>query len=182
MPISADYEREKMNMKHIKFLLAIATLVFAMAFSASAQNQFLVSLDGEKIDVSSQDKVVVLAIGASWLPLSKNQVSAVNKLSKKYAGRDVVFYFISTDSENAKSKNYASNDQLRKFASENKLTVGILRDGDGILTVKKYKIDQFPAFVVLKKDGSPAAETFGGIDPLSDITVPLSDLIDKAIN
>ncbi len=170
-------------MKNIKFLLAIATLVFAMAFSASAQqNQFLVSLDGEKIDVSGQkDKVVVLAIGASWLPLSKNQLAAVNKLSKKYAGRDVVFYFISTDSDNAKSKNYASNDQLRKFAADNKLTVGILRDSDGSLTVKKYKIDQFPAFVVLKKDGTPAAETFGGIDPTSDITIPLSELIDKVL-
>lgn len=169
-------------MKNIKFLLAIATLVFAMAFSASAQqNQFLVSLDGEKVDVSGQNKVVVLAIGASWLPLSKNQVSAVNKLSKKYAGRDVVFYFISTDSDNAKSKNYASNDQLRKFAADNKLTVGILRDSDGTLTVKKYKIDQFPAFVVLKKDGTPAAEVFGGIDPTSDITIPLSELIDRAL-
>ena len=176
-------KRKNKKMKNIKFLLAIATLIFAMTLIASAQeNQFLVSLDGQKIDVSSQDKVVVLAIGASWLPLSKNQVSAVNKLSKKYAGRDVVFYFISTDSENAKSKNYASNDQLRKFATDNKLTVGILRDSDGTLTVKKYKIDQFPAFVILKKDGLPAAEVFGGIDPTSDITVPLSELIDKAIN
>lgn len=170
-------------MKNIKFLLAIATLVFAAAFSAAAQqNQFLVSLDGQNIDVSGQEnKVVVLAIGASWLPLSKNQVEAVNKLSKKYKGRDVVIYFVSTDSDNAKSKNYASNDQLRKFATDNKLTVGILRDSEGTLTVKKYKIDQFPAFVVLKKDGSPAAEVFGGIDPTSDITVSLSELIDKIL-
>ena len=60
------------------------------------------SLDGDRIDVEAQKgKVVVMAIGASWLPLSEDQAGTVNKLARKYAGRDdVVFYFIATDSYN----------------------------------------------------------------------------------
>ena len=121
----------------------------------------------------------MLAIGASWLPLSKNQVETVNKLAKKYANKNVVFYFIATDSITQKSKNYASDEDLRKFAARNKLTVATLRDADGVLTVKSYKIDQLPAFVVLGKDGVIATEPIGGIDPLSDISIPLSEIIDK---
>ena len=140
------------------------------------------SLDGQKIDIEAQkDKVVVLAIGASWLPLSKNQVDTMNKLAKKYAGKNVSFYFIATDSSNAKSKNYASDDDLKKFATKNKLTVSTLRDSEGLLTVKSYKIDQIPAFVVLNKNGVIATEPFGGIDPLSDVTIPISAIIDKNI-
>ena len=169
-------------MKNIKFLAIILGLVFAFSFSAAAQSQTLVSLNGEKIDIQGQKgKVVVLAIGASWLPLSKNQVSTVNKLAQKYANRDVVFYFIATDSTAPKSKNYASDADLRKFIETNKLTVATLRDADGMLTIKNYKIDQLPAFVILGKDGVIATEPIGGIDPISDVSIPLSEVINKAL-
>jgi hypothetical protein len=86
---------------------------------------------------------------------------------------------VATDSTNAKSKNYASDDDLKKFATKNKLTVATLRDSDGLLTIKSYKIDQLPAFVVLGKDGVIATEPIGGIDPLTDISIPISQIIDK---
>lgn len=167
-------------MKNIKVLFAVFGLVFVFAISSFAQSKSLVTLDGENINIEGQkDKITVLAIGASWLPLSKNQVEIVNKLQKKYAGKNVVFYFVATDSTNAKSKNYATNDDLKKFAAKNKLTVSTLRDSDGILTIKSYKIDQLPAFVILGKDGVIATEPFGGIDPLIDISIPISEVIDK---
>lgn len=169
-------------MKNIKSFLAVFSFLIALIFTVSAQNKTLISLDGQKIDIEAQkDKVVVLAIGASWLPLSKNQVDTMNKLAKKYAGKNVSFYFIATDSSNAKSKNYASDDDLKKFATKNKLTVSTLRDSEGLLTVKSYKIDQIPAFVVLNKNGVIATEPIGGIDPLSDVTIPISAIIDKNI-
>lgn len=169
-------------MKNIKFLAIILGLVLALSFSASAQSQTFVSLNGEKIDIQGQKgKVVVLAIGASWLPLSRNQISTVNKLAQKYTNRDVVFYFIATDSTVPKSRNYASDDDLRKFVDTNKLTVATLRDSDGMLTIKNYKIDQLPAFVILGKDGVIATEPFGGIDPVSDVSIPLSEVINKAL-
>lgn len=167
-------------MKNIKILLAVFSLLIALSLSAFAQSKSLVSLEGENINIEGQKgKVTVLAIGASWLPLSKNQIETVNKLAKKYASKDVVFYFVATDSTNSKSKNYASDDDLKKYAAKNKLTVATLRDSDGTLTIKSYKIDQLPAFVILGKDGVIATEPIGGIDPLTDISIPISQIIDK---
>lgn len=169
-------------MKNIKNILAVFGLLIAFSFAARAQNVIFTSIDGAKVDFSSQKgKVVVLAIGASWLPLSKDQATAINKLAKKYAGRDVVFYFIATDSSNAKSKNYVSDEDIRKFGQTNKLTITILRDSEGATSIKQYKIDQMPAFVILDKDGKPSGEPFGGIDPDTDISIPLSKRIDPLL-
>lgn len=167
-------------MKNIKNILAVFSLLVAFSLTASAQSKTLVSLDGENINIEGQKgKVTVLAIGASWLPLSKSQIETVNKLAKKYTNRNVAFYFVATDSTDSKSKNYASDDDLKRFISKNKLTVATLRDSDGTLTIKTYKIDQLPAFVILGKDGVIATEPIGGIDPLTDISIPLSQIIDK---
>ena len=169
-------------MKNIKLFFFSFILAAIFAVSASAQNMTFTSLGGEKIDLASQKgKVVVLAVGASWLPLSKNQAAAINKLAKKYNGRDVAFFFIATDSASAKSKNYASNDDIKKFADTNKLTISILRDSDGVSTIKQYKVDQLPAFIVLDKTGNASGEPFTGIDPNADISVPLSAKIDKLL-
>lgn len=169
-------------MKNIKLVIAVFGLVLAFAFSAAAQNVVFTSIEGEKIDIQSQKgKVVVMAVGATWLPLSKNQSEAINKLSRKYAGRDVVFYFIATDSNSEKSKNFASNDALRTFATDNKLGITVLRDSEGALSVKSFNIDQLPAFIVLDKEGKLATKPFSGIDPKSDISVPISQAIDKIL-
>lgn len=167
-------------MENIKSLLTVLSFIFVFSFAISAQN--LTALDGGRVDVENQKgKVVVLAIGASWLPLSKDQVVFTNKIAKKFAGRDVVIYFVATDSSSAKSKNYASDDEISSFATRNKLTVPVLRDSDGAQTLKKYGIDQIPSFVILGKDGKPATEAFGGIDPKSDISVPISQAIEKLL-
>jgi peroxiredoxin len=167
-------------MKNIKSLLTVLSFIFIFSFAVSAQN--LTALDGEKVDVQNQKgKIVVLAIGASWLPLSKDQVVFTNKIAKNFAGRDVVVYFVATDSSAAKSKNYASDDEISSFAARNKLTVPVLRDSDGSQTLKKYGVDQIPSFVILGKDGKPATEAFSGIDPKSDISVSISQAIEKLL-
>ena len=162
--------------------MTILSFVFVFSMAVAAQN--LTALDGGKVNVENQNgKVVVLAIGASWLPLSTQQATITNKLAKKYAGRDVVIYFVATDSASAKSKNFASDDELNAFATRNKLTVSILRDSDGAQTLKKYGIDQLPSFVILGKDGKPATEAFGGIgiDPKNDVSIPISQAIDRIL-
>ncbi|HEY0462339.1 MAG TPA: TlpA disulfide reductase family protein [Pyrinomonadaceae bacterium] len=169
-------------MKNIKSILAIFGLLIVFSFAIQAQNITFTSIEGAKVDLASQKgKVVVLGIGASWLPLSKDQAVAINKLSKKYAGRDVAFYFIATDSTSAKSKNYASDDDIRKFSQTNKLTISILRDADGATSIKQYKIDQMPAFVILDREGKLSGAPFGGIDPDTDISAILSKKIDAIL-
>ena len=169
-------------MKNIKSLVLIFSFMVTLSLAVSAQS--LTALDGGRIDVQNQkDKVVVLAIGASWLPLSNQQAVITNKLAKKYAGRDLVIYFVATDSTSAKSKNFASDDELGSFVTRTKLTVPVLRDSDGAQTLKKYGVDQLPSFVILGKDGKPAAEAFGGIgtDPKNDISIHISQAIDRIL-
>ncbi len=166
-------------MKTLKSFIATLVVTVIAAFAASAQTE-LTSLDGTRVNIEGQNgKVVVLAIGASWLPLSNKQAEFTNALAKKYAGQDVTIYFIATDSLSAGSKNFASNDAIRKFATGNKMTVTILRDPDGAATLRKFKVEQVPSFVILDKSGREIGEPFGGIDPKYDVTVPISKVIDK---
>ncbi|MGB7070190.1 MAG: TlpA disulfide reductase family protein [Pyrinomonadaceae bacterium] len=169
-------------MKTIGRTIAVISVIVISAFAATAQTS-LTSIEGVKVDIHGQrGKVVILAVGASWLPLSDKQAEFTNVLAKRYVGKDVVVFFVATDSGSSKSKNFASNDDIRKFAGANKLTVRILRDPDGETLIKKFDLDQLPAFVVLDKNGTQVGETFGGIDPKYDVTAPLSKIVDPLLN
>jgi thiol-disulfide isomerase/thioredoxin len=169
-------------MRAIKHIFAVLVLGLATAAGVSAQTN-LTTIDGGHVDVQGQrGKVVVLAIGASWLPLSNVQADYTNALAKKYAGRDVAVYFVVTDSSSPKSKNFADDSSVKKFAFDNKLTgVTVLRDFDGTATLHKFHVEQVPSFVILDKNGVQAGETFGGVDPKYDVTVPMSRVIDKLL-
>jgi thiol-disulfide isomerase/thioredoxin len=165
-------------MKSLKGFFAIIALAIAMAVSVSAQSN-LTSLGGGNFDMQSQKgKVVILAVGATWLPLSNKQAEYANMLAKRYTGKNVVVYFVATDSSLPKSKNFASDDDIKKFVGTSKLNVPVLRDSDGAYTLKKYSIDQLPSFIVIDKDGNQAGDPFGGIDPKFDITIPISKSVD----
>src|SRR5437879_4801542 len=135
-------------------LLTMSSLIFGQK-SATAPLEFsLRSIDGQTITSESlRGEVVVLAFGASWLPLSRTQLQGVKKLADAYSDRGVVVYWVSTDSENSKSKNYASDEQLREFARKYGLHVTVLRDPDGVVS-KKFGIDQLPSIVILDKSGN----------------------------
>jgi peroxiredoxin len=148
------------------------------------QTANLQTLDGEVISLPTlKGKIVVLAIGASWLPLSKQQIITTNKLVKKYATKDVVVFWVTTDSDNIKSKNYASDEKINLFATKNKLTATVLRDSDGMMTLKKYGVDQLPSFVILDKTGKSIGEPYGGLDPENEaeIFTQVSSAIDKIL-
>ena len=169
-------------MKIMKTFALALGLFTALTLSASAQTA-IAKLDGSgTVDVQAQDgKVVVLAVGASWLPLSAKQAEYLNALAKSYAGKNVAFYYVVTDSTNAKSKNFASDEAVRKFLATNKIAVPALRDSDGAVVLKSFKLDQVPSFVVLDKTGAQAGEAFGGIDPKFDVTVPISKRINSVL-
>ncbi|MBV9240844.1 MAG: TlpA family protein disulfide reductase [Acidobacteria bacterium] len=171
-------------MKTTKGFITILSVTLILGIAAFSQT--LPSVGGGSVNLDAQrGKVVVLAVGASWLPLSARQVDITNSLAKKYQGRDIVFYFVATDSTRP-GKNFASDEDVRKFAATNKIAVGsVLRDPDGGATFRKYSIDQVPSFIVIGKDGRMIGDPFGGLDssPNSkyDITVPISRAIDKAL-
>src|SRR5262245_41364556 len=64
----------------------------------------LKSIDGQTVTSDSlRGEVVVLAFGASWLPLSKTQLQGIRKFADDYSSRGVVVYWVSTESEDPKS-------------------------------------------------------------------------------
>jgi alkyl hydroperoxide reductase subunit AhpC len=157
------------------FALVLAPLTFAQG---GATDFSLRAIDGEAVTAHSlRGEVAVLAFGASWLPLSRNQMESVKKLADQYAGRGVAVYWVSVDSDNQKSKNYVSDDQLRELARKSKVT--ILRDPDGAVS-RKLGVDQVPAIVILDKQGNVAA-SIGGMDPSANLTTQLSARLDKIL-
>jgi peroxiredoxin len=164
--------------------IAVCALAIAMTASlpAPAHNQApefsLRAIDGETVTSASlKGEVVVLAFGASWLPLTRNQLEAVKKLADQYAGRGVAVYWVSTESESPKSKNYAADEQLRDLARKYKATV--LRDPDGVVS-KRLGVDQLPSVVIIDKQGSVAA-TIGGMDPNADLAKQLAERLNKLL-
>lgn len=168
-------------MKTIRNLFTLVAALGVFAISASAQTS-LTSLDGSRVDVQNQKgKVVILAIGARWLPLSGKQAQNANALAKKYAGKNVVVYFILTDSNNPKSKNHATDAQLKEWAAKNGVTMTVLRDPDGSATLGKFGVDQLPSFVVLDKSGNRSGEPFGGSSQDTDGTAAISQKVDSLL-
>ena len=169
-----------------KPLLALFLMVLLGSF-ALAQNGgagpvdfSLRTVEGQTITSDSlRGEVVVLAFGASWLPLSKAQLQGVRKLADEYSDRGVVVYWVSTESEDPKSKNFASDEQLKAFAQKYGLKVTVLRDPDGA-TSKKFGVDQLPSIVIIDKQGNPS-EPIGGLDPNGNLANQLASRLDKVL-
>src|SRR6266849_10065415 len=106
-----------------------SSLAFAQHSRSGPVGFSLRSIDGQTVTSQSlRGEVVVLAFGASWLPLSRTQLQGVKKFADEYSDRGVAVFWVSTESENQKSKNYASDDQLRVFSQKYGLKVTVLRD------------------------------------------------------
>lgn len=158
-------------------------LAFLFALSQAAQAFPVVRLldfrlkttDGGEISSEMlKGDVVVLAFGASWLPLSKAQVQGVQELADEFGEREVRVYWVSTDSDSPKSKNYATDEQLRAFARKNGLKVAVLRDPNGAV-FKQTGADQLPSVVILDRAGEISGTPIGGLDPnrkLVDVLSP----------
>jgi len=163
------------------FLLFMVGSSLAFAQSGATVNFSLHTIDGQTITSDSlRGEVVVLAFGASWLPLSKSQLQGVRKLADEYSNQGLVVYWVSTESEDPKSKNYASDDNLRGFAQKYGLKVTVLRDPDGA-TSKKFGVDQLPSFVIIDKHGV-ASEPIGGLDPNGNLANQLAERLEKVLN
>jgi peroxiredoxin len=176
-----------MLLKNRKFLVVLTLLVLLGSSLVLGQdrggapvNFSLRSIDGQTITSDSlRGEVVVLAFGASWLPLSKAQLQGIRKLADEYSDRGVVVYWVSTESEDQKSKNFASDDQLRAFAQKYGLKVTVLRDADGAVS-KKFGVDQLPSIVIIDKQGNPS-EPIGGLDPNGNLASQLASRLDKVL-
>lgn len=162
-------------------LLLAAVVVFAQQPASGPVEFSLHSIDGQTVSGNSlRGEVVVLAFGASWLPLSRTQLQGVRKLADQYSDRGLVVYWVSTESDNPKSKNFASDEQLRGFSQKYGLRVTVLRDPDGVVS-KKFGVDQLPSIVILDKQGNLSGAPVSGLDPNGDIAAQLASRLDKLL-
>ena len=160
-------------------VLAAAFVISPAAWANQAPEFSLRAIDGDNVTSERlKGQVLVLAFGASWLPPSRNRIEVVKKLGDDYAGRGVVAYWVATDSESPKSKNYASDDQLRALA--HKYKVSVLRDPDGALS-KRLGVDQLPSVVILDKQGNLSGGPIGGVDPNANLNTQLAERISKIL-
>jgi cytochrome c biogenesis protein CcmG, thiol:disulfide interchange protein DsbE len=181
-------EGDEMLLSNRKRFLAGLTLVLIGCVALAGQTRptgpvefSLRSVDGQTITSESlRGEVVVLAFGASWLPLSKTQLQGVRKLADEYSNRGVVVYWVSTESADPKSKNFASDEQLRAFSQKYGLKVTVLRDPDGVVS-KKVGIDQLPSIIILDKQGNIAGGPIGGLDPNGNLAGQLASQLDKIL-
>jgi peroxiredoxin len=170
--------RRKRIMAGLMTLLATSV---ALAQNPARADFSLRSIDGQTVTADSlRGEIVVLAFGASWLPLSKTQLQGVRKLADEYSNRGVVVYWVSTESDDSKSKNFASDEQLRAFANKYGLKVTVLRDPDGAVS-KKFGVDQLPSIVILDKQGNMVDGPIGGLDPSGNLAAQLASRLDKLL-
>jgi peroxiredoxin len=165
----------------LSILLTFSFVAASAAAMPTSIDFSLRTLDGQRI--SSTDlhgQVVVLAFGASWLPLTRKQIQGVRKLADQYAGRGVAVYFVSTDSDSPKSKNFASDEQLRDYARRSEMNVTILRDPDGTVS-KQLGVDQIPAIVILDKQGNVSGAPINGFDPNGDLVDQVAPHLNKVL-
>jgi alkyl hydroperoxide reductase subunit AhpC len=103
----------------------------------------------------------------------------LKKLADQYAGRGVAVYWVSTDSDTAKSKNFVDDNELRGLGQKYKITV--LRDPDGAVS-RRLGIDQVPTTIILNKQGQIAASV-NGIDtsPTADLAKQLAEKLDTIL-
>jgi len=172
-----------------KRYFTIAVLLFALvsatvgtpAVKAQQTSFALRSIDGQIVSAESlRGKVVVLAFGASWLPLSQSQTQGLQRLSETYRGAGVEVFFVSTESERQQSRNYASDDQLRQFARRNNLRVTVLRDPEG-QTSRTLGVDQVPAIVLLDRQGNRAGAPILGLNPNGNFVAQIAPRLDELL-
>lgn len=162
-------------------LALLLTASIALAQNPAHADFSLHSIDGQTVTADSlRGEIVVLAFGASWLPLSKTQLQGVRKLADEYSSRGVVVYWVSTESDDPKSKNFASDEQLRAFSNKYGLKVTVLRDPDGAVS-KKFGVDQLPSIVILDKQGNMSDGPIGGLDPNGNLAAQLASRLDKLL-
>ena len=175
------FTRKSIAVVSLAVLFSLSSIVFGQKAAAGPVEFSLRSITGQTITSESlRGEVVVLAFGASWLPLSRTQLKGVKKLADDYSDRGVVVYWVSTESENPKSKNYATDEQLRNFVQKYGLDVTVLRDPEGTLS-KKLGADELPSVVILDKQGNPVGEPIKGLDPEGNLAGQLAKQLDKIL-
>jgi thiol-disulfide isomerase/thioredoxin len=132
----------------------------APADAAGVEGFRLKGLDGKFYDTTEmRGDVLVVSFGATWCVPCTWELVAIEELKEEYAGRPVRFLWVSI--EDAKR---VSNNILRHYARERKLTLPVLRDPGGVALAQYEKTGQrIPVVVFFDAEGGLSAPVHKGM-------------------
>jgi peroxiredoxin len=144
--------------------LALVGITWSIALFAQVPRVTLRTTDGRLVDlVERRGRIVVLAFGATWVPMTDRDLDAFQRLADRYAGRGIDFYWVSINSMRQKEKGFVSDDGLEDFASEVGLRLPVLRDPDRT-AFKTFGLDVLPPVIVIDREGQVRLKMIG-LDP-----------------
>jgi len=147
-------------------MIAVVTALVLSVGGAGAQSPQLAlrSIGGQTVNLADdRGKVVVLSFSATWTPLVSKELTAVQNLADRYAGRGVVVYWVSINTLKQGSKNYASDADLQAFAGRYGLKLPVLRDPEQA-AYHAFGLTALPTIVVIDPSGR-VAHRHVGFDP-----------------
>ena len=116
----------------------------APAPAAAGDGFRLRGLDGKFYDTSEmRGDVLVVSFGATWCVPCAWELVAVEELKEEYAGRPVRFLWVSIEETKR-----VSNNILRHYAKERRVTVPVLRDPGGVALAQYDRMSQRVLVVV----------------------------------
>lgn len=153
--------------------LILLNLCAGAAARASAQQQpeaqqqqppaviKLKGLDGKVYDSSAMPgEVLVVSFGATWCTPCTWELVAIEELKEEYAGKPVRFLWVSIEPEKQTSDNL-----LRHYAKERKLTIPVLRDPEARAFSQFSTSTRIPVVVFFDREGRHVGPVHRGMSP-----------------
>ena len=133
---------------------------------AAAEAAFkLKGLDGKTYESAAlRGEVLVVSFGATWCVPCTWELVAIEELKVEYTGKPVRFLWVSIE-----EKERTSDNLLRHYAKERKLTIPVLRDPEAALFSRFSTSTRIPLVVFYDREGRFIAPAHRGMS--QDITV-----------
>lgn len=153
------------NARKILMVLALLALLVPAGALAQTPSGTLRNTQGGSVPLGQmQGRVAVLLFGGMVDPQSIDELPVLQQLADRFAGRNVVVYWVSLDPA-------ATTDaELTGFATKHGFSGVVLRDpsGDVLKTLSTGRRPQLPTLVVIDANGNLAGRPIGGFDRDAD--------------
>ncbi len=118
---------------------------YALQPGSEAPGFRLPALAGGEFDLASQrGKIVVLNFWATWCPPCVAEMPSLERLHRALAPEGLSVVTVSADEDEA---------ELRRFVSEQALTLPVLKDPGGRVAASAYRTTGYPETFILDRDG-----------------------------
>ncbi len=158
-------------LRRFAYFLILLSVVIVAPSTATMQRQVappmartnigfkLKAIDGKVYDTSATGgEVWVVSFGATWCTPCTWELVAIEELKEEYANKPVRFLWISIEDERR-----ASNNILKQYAKERRLTIPVLRDSDGAVFAQFSTTTRIPLVAFFDREGNFVAPAHRGM-------------------